>query len=246
MVRHLVVSGIYIIGIGIAASFIPKLKNLSTSIFASSGIVAVFIGFASQQAFSNIIGGIFIMVFKPFRVGDLLRFPGKEMTGIVEDITLRHTVIKSFENKRIIMPNSVIGNEIIENANIIDEKICKFFEIGISYDSNVDKAMSIIKAEAFMHKNFSDNRTLKEMNDGVEPIPVKIVSFGESSVNLKAWIWVDDNNSGFELIWDLNYIIKKRFEEEGINIPYPQRTVHIRREGGEKDEEKEKGTEKTL
>lgn len=230
LAKHLIMAIIYTIGIGIAASFVPKLKSLSTSIFASSGILAIVIGFASQQAFSNMVSGVFILAFKPFRLGDLLRIPGKEIVGTVEDITLRHTVIKNFENKRIIIPNSVIGAEVIENANIIEEKICKFFEIGISYNADVDRAMSIIKATAFMHKDFIDNRTLEEANNGEEAIPVRIIAFADSSVILRAWIWAKNNSAGNKLIWDLNYQIKKRFDEEGIEIPYPQRTVYIRKE----------------
>ncbi len=238
LAKHLVMAIIYTIGIGIAASFIPKLKSLSTSIFASSGILAIVIGFASQQAFSNMVSGVFILAFKPFRLGDLLRIPGKEIIGIVEDITLRHTVIKNFENKRIIIPNSVIGGEVIENANIIEEKVCKFFEIGISYNSNVDKAMSIIKATAFMHKDFIDNRTFEEANSGEEAIPVRIVAFADSAVMLKAWIWSKNNTAGNRMIWDLNYQIKKRFDEEGIEIPYPHRTVYFRKEGESEKKEK--------
>ena len=122
---------------------IPSLRELGLTLLASAGLIAAIIGLAAQQAFSNIISGIFIVIFKPFRVGDLIEISSQR--GIVEDITLRHTVIRNAENRRLIMPNSVISNETIINSHIKDSKICNFLEIGISYDSNIDKAIKIIQ-----------------------------------------------------------------------------------------------------
>ena len=122
---------------------IPKLKSLGVTIFAGAGILAAIIGFASQAAFSNIVSGIFIVIFKPFRLGDIVKISNL-YSGIVEDITLRHTVISDFENKRLIIPNSVISAETIHNANIVDKKVCNHIWYGISYDSDVDLATSII------------------------------------------------------------------------------------------------------
>ncbi len=227
------ISGIvYIFGAGVALSFIPGFKSVSQSIFAGSGILAIVLGFASQQALSNIVSGIFIELYKPFKIGDRITILGKTTIGIVEDITLRHTVIKTYENKRIIVPNSIISNELIENADIIDDKVCKFFEIGISYNSDIDRAINIIKEEILKHKNYFDNRTEKEKSDGeVPPITVKVVSYGDSSVNLKSWVWAKDNTAGLQFLWDLNYSVKKRFDAEGIEIPYPYRTIVIKKEG---------------
>ena len=103
---------------------IPYLKSLGTALFAGVSIVAIAIGFASQKAFSNLVSGIFILVSKPFKISDVLEFPNGKM-GSVEEITLRHTIIKDFENKRIIIPNSIIDNETIINNHIQDEKIRK-------------------------------------------------------------------------------------------------------------------------
>ena len=92
--KHSISAIIYILGISIAIYSIPELRAVSVSIFASAGILAVIIGFASQQAFSNIVSGIFIIIFKPFSVGNRIKI-SNEIGGIVEDITLRHTVIRN-------------------------------------------------------------------------------------------------------------------------------------------------------
>lgn len=105
-------------------SLIPQLKALAITLFAGAGIFLAILGFAAQQAFSNIISGIFIVIFKPFRVGDQIKI-GSFDDGIVEDITLRHTVINNFENKRVIIPNSIVSSETVVNDSITDLKICR-------------------------------------------------------------------------------------------------------------------------
>ena len=100
----------------------PGGKALAVSLFASAGIFAAIIGFASQEAFSNIVGGLFIVIFKPFRVEDRI-LVGVDKAGTVEDITLRHTVIRDFNNRRIIIPNSVVSSETVTNSTITDQKI---------------------------------------------------------------------------------------------------------------------------
>lgn len=222
---HFFTGLIYFLGFLLAIHSIPSLRGLSTSIFAGSGVIALIIGFASQQAVSNIVSGIFIAIFKPFRIGDRIKLVGKDFIGTVEDITLRHTVIRTFEQKRIIVPNSVISGEVVENANIVDQKIIKFFDIGISFDSDIDKAMQIIREEALKHPLYLDNRTEEEIADGVEAVKVWLIEFGDSAVNLRASIWVQNPTDAFELGCALNKSVKERFDKEGIEIPFPYRTI---------------------
>ena len=203
---------------------IPELKTIAVGLFAGAGILAIIVGFAGQQAFANIISGIFIIIFKPFRVGDIIRM-GDNFFGTVEDITLRHTVILNFENKRIIIPNSVISNETLVNDSIDDAKICRWIEFGISYDSDVEKAIKIIQEEAEKHPNCMDNRTKEEIENGVPQVVVRLISFGDFSINLRAYVWAKTTRDGFILHTDINRSIKKRFDKEGIEIPFPYRTI---------------------
>ncbi len=203
---------------------IPKLKALSLTLFAGAGILTAIALFASQQAFANIVSGIFIVIFKPFRVNDLVDV-GSLPKGRVEDITLRHTVIRNFENRRMIIPNSLISSEILVNSNIVDETICNFLDIGISYDSDIDKAMEIIRTEAMAHPNYLDNRTKEEVKNGTPPVVVRVMGFGDSSVNLRAFVWSMDHTSGFIMKTDLHKSIKEQFDKQGIEIPFPYRTI---------------------
>lgn len=222
---RLLFGAIYFLGGLLAIYTIPPLRELSISIFAGSSVLAIVIGFAAQQSIANIVSGSFIAIFKPFRIGDRIKFVGKDVTGVVEDITLRHTVIRTFENKRVVIPNSVVSVDVIENSNIVDEKVCRFFEIGISYDSDHDKAMDIIKQEVRKHPDFFDNRTEEEKSLGADPVKTKILGFGDFSVKLRAWIWAKDNTTGFNMICDLNKAVKERFDREDIEIPFPHRTI---------------------
>jgi len=224
--RRAVVAGIYIIGFGIAISMVPELRTLASSLLAGAGILAVSVGFASQQALSNIISGFFIILFKPFRVNDRLTI--NNLTGVVEDITLRHVVIRDLTNNRIVIPNATISQESIINSDIVEDKICKWIEIGISYDSNIKLARKIMKEEIMKHKFHIDPRTKKEKKDGVELAPVRVLELADSSVNLRAWAWANNAVEGFEMQCDLLESIKERFDAEGITIPFPQTDIHVK------------------
>jgi small conductance mechanosensitive channel len=203
---------------------IPGLRSLGLTLFASAGFITAILLFASQQALSNIISGVFIIASKPFRVNDIIKV-GSQRLGKVEDITLRHTVIRDFENRRIIIPNSVINAEIIINSSITDELICNFVDFGISYDSDVGKAMEIITREARSHPNFMDHRSDEEKDKGITEVRVRVIGFGDSSVNLRAYVWTADHSAGFALKTDLYRSVKETFDREGIEIPFPYRTL---------------------
>lgn len=216
---------VYTFGVIAIIYTIPPLQSIGKTLFAGAGIFAAILGFASQQAFSNIIGGIFLVLFKPFRVGDLIRV-GSKNEGFVEDITLRHTVIRDFENKRIVIPNSLISTETIHNSTIKDSKILNRIHFSISYESNIDVAIDIIKTHAMSHPNYIDNRSQTEMDNGTSPVDVKVISWDDSGITLRAYVWTKSQGDGFTLKTDMFYSVKKAFEENNIEIPYPHQ-VHL-------------------
>lgn len=203
---------------------IPQLKNVGTALFAGAGVLAAIVGFASQKAFANIISGIFIVLFKPFRVDDVLELNDAKM-GMVEEITLRHTVIRDFENRRIVIPNSIISEQTIINSHLSDERIHKHVVFQVSYDTNLDQAMDIIADEALNHPNCIDGRSEEDKAAGESPVVVRVVKHDESGISLKLWVWCDDAAKAFELKCDLLKSVKERFDEAGIEIPFPHRTI---------------------
>lgn len=203
---------------------IPYLKALGTALFAGAGIVAVIVGLASQKAFANIISGIFILMFKPFKISDIIEFKDGQK-GTVEEITLRHTVIKDYENRRIIIPNSIISEDTIINSSIQDEKIRKHVIFNISYDSNIDKAIDIIRDEALKHPLIIDNRSEKDKENETPMVVVRVTGLMDFSIELKAYIWTKGNDDAFLLKCDILKSVKERFDKEGIEIPFPYRTI---------------------
>lgn len=234
-IKNSVSSLVYTAAVIIIFYRIPSLRALGTALFAGAGIVAAIIGFASQKAFSNIISGVFILIFKPFRVGDTIEY-GQSMKGVVEEITLRHTVIKDYENRRVLVPNSIISDDTIINSNLTDTLIRKHVNLSISYDSDIDKAIHIIRDEARKHPLYLDMRSDEEKSQGVDDIIVRVIGLSDFSVDLKAYIWTDGNDNGFVLMTDLLKSVKERFDREGVEIPFPYRTVVYKKDLNEAKE----------
>jgi small conductance mechanosensitive channel len=165
-----------------------------------------------------------LVIFKPFSVGDRVKI-GQLYSGDVEDITLRHTIIKDFENRRIVIPNSMINNETIINSSLVEDKVCMFVDMGIALDSDISKAMSIMQDEGMKHKLFLDNRTTEQKERGDPPILVRVLGFSDNATQLRAYVWANNPDEGFDLKCDLNKSIKERFDREAIEVPYPRRII---------------------
>jgi small-conductance mechanosensitive channel len=213
---------IYTVGIGLAIRQYPPLQALASSLLAGAGILAVAIGFASQQAFSNIVSGIFIVMFKPFRVNDRLRVK-ENYTGTVEDITLRHTVIRDNENRRIIVPNSVIATEILVNANQGDGKVCKFLEFSVAMNSDIDKVRKIIAEEIEKHPLSIDPRSEAEIAAGKPLVEVRLTRFTDFAMVIRGYVWT--YGKAAETHMELLESVKKRFDTEGVEMPYPHHVI---------------------
>ena len=203
---------------------IPYLRTLGTALFAGAGIIAVVIGFATQNAFANIISGIFILIFKPFRVNDTIEFLNSTK-GVVEEITLRHTIIRNFENRRVIIPNGNISDDTIINSSILDQKIRMHIVFSISYDSSIEKATAIIREECMNNPDYLDNRTKEEKQNNNPDVLIRLIELSDFALNLKAYVWAKDNATAYALKCDVLKSAFDRFNKEGIEVPFPYRTI---------------------
>jgi len=227
--RHFLAAVIYIVGISLAIYSVPSMRTIANSMLAGAGILAVAVGFASQQTLSNIISGIFIVIFKPFRVNDRLKIRDT-LNGIVEDITLRHTVIRDFENRRIIVPNTLMGNEIIINSDFEDDRICNWLEIQLEHGTDINHAKDILEKAAAIHPYTLDNRTSEQIDEGTPKVKVRIVQINPVGISIRAWIWTANSAKGFELICDLYEIIYKKFNKEGISFSKLNQSLSVTKE----------------
>ena len=222
--RYVAIIGIYSVGVLFALLAFPSLKGVAQTALGGAGVIALIAGVASQEALANLVGGVFIISFKPFRIGDIIKVTDT-MVGTVTDITLRHTVIRNFENKMIVIPNAIINKEKLINYDLGELKICDRIEIGISYDSDIDLAKKIMQEECSRHPLILDNRSEIEILDGQPIVRVALTSLNDFSVTIRAWVWARDYSDSFNMRCDLLESIKKRFDREGIEIPFPYRTV---------------------
>lgn len=214
--RRICVYAIYIIGVASFLALIPGMEKVSNSILASAGILAMAVGFASQEALSNIISGMFIIFSKPFRVGDYIKLDAIT-EGTVTEITLRHTVIRNLENRMILVPNSVINKSTIVNSTIDDPSTKIAIEVGVSYATDLSRAMAVMSEEIHKHPLL-----LKE--DGKHnpyEVTIQVTQLGDSAITLRAYAWASTSGNAFAMKCDLLKNIKERFDRENIEIPFP-------------------------
>ena len=191
--------------------------KFSVTLLSGLGIGSVVLGLAAQESLKDFFGSFALVIGDAFEVGDFIECTSLGVSGTVEDITMRHTIIRTINNRRIIIPNGQLNSYTIENFNYSDNENMKLVDFTVYYESDVDKAMNIIKEE--MKKMYHPNP--KGKNKDVEFPKVRVASWNDSSITLRAWVWGKDNSETFENMYNLNYIIKKRFDKEGIGIPYP-------------------------
>lgn len=218
-----------VVGYAILDLFQPFQTVLKT-LLASGGVIAVVIGLAAQEAAGNFINGLMIVMFKPFKIGDLIKINNGELMGTVVDISLRHTVIQTYENTKIIVPNSVMDKAVLENVTAVNDRKVNFLELEISYESDLAKAMSIMSEEVKKHPQYMDGRSAEEKQQHVPEVVIRLIDFGESGIKLKATVYSKNNAQGYAMLSDIRIAVKKRFDEAGIVIPYPHRTVIMKKE----------------
>ena len=213
-IKKLVLYGLMIL---LALGQFDAFHKFSVTLLSGLGIGSVVLGLAAQESLKDFFGSFALVIGDAFEVGDFIECSNQGVSGTVEDITMRHTIIRTINNRRVIIPNSQMNSYTIENFNYSDNENMKLVDFTISYESDVDKAMKIIKDE--MKKLYKPNE--KGKNKDVEYPKVRVASWDESGISLRAWVWGKDNGEVFENMYKLNYVIKKRFESEGIEIPYP-------------------------
>lgn len=194
---------------------VPSLNRLTTSLLAGVSIVSVVIGFAAQSTLGNLVSGISLVIYKPFRRGDRLQLmaPTGLETGIVEELSLGYTVLRTFDNRRIVLSNGTIANQIMINLTSIDLKVMMSMTISIGYASDIDKARAIVIELAKAHA------------DVTEVVGCPVINLGASSIDLSLRAWCPDAATAKSVEFDLLEQIKKRFDEAGIEIPYAYQNV---------------------
>ena len=191
----------------------------TTSFIAVFGAAGLAVGLALQGSLSNFASGVLIVLFRPYRVGDWIEAAG--ISGSVEQVQILTTILKTGDNKQIIVPNSQIMDSIITNYSANETRRIDLI-VGVSYSDDIDKVRETIKELIA-----AEERIL------AEPAPTIAVSeLADSSVNFVVRPWAKTADY-WSVRFDLTEAIKKRFDEKGISIPFPQRDVHLYKESAD-------------
>lgn len=192
--------------------------DVKSILLRGSALVVAILGFAAQPVISDLICGLLISVNKPFQIGDRILIEGQE-PGIVESITLRHTVIRIYDGLRVIVPNSQMNSKIVTNTSYrMKDRRGIHMQFAVSYDTDVQKAMDLIR-DCVEDSPY----TLSIETDGIheDSGPVYFRKFADSALILETTIWVSRETSNDKAVTDVNTRVLQMFREHGIEIPYP-------------------------
>ena len=199
------------------ASLIPALRALLGTLVAGAGITAVVIGFAAKSTLANLISGLSLTFYRPIRIGDKVNLEGEN--GVIEDITLRHTIMRTWENKRLVIPNEKLDQMSLVNYSLVDPKVLLAVTMGVSYDADLDLARRLILEEA------ATNPHLMPAGQAPTPPKVLVTEWAESAVELRFLGWAPDWDHYWSAKHHLLEAVKKRFDAHGVEIPFPCRTL---------------------
>jgi small conductance mechanosensitive channel len=193
--------------------FASMLGIQTASFIAILGAAGLAIGLALQGSLANFAGGVLILLFRPFKNGDAIKAQG--YVGSVEEIQIFNTILKTFDNQRIIIPNALLSNGCVTNINVNGTRRVDMV-FGIGYNDDITKAKALLRSiiEA-------DKRVLKD-----QPVDIWVGEHGESSVNLFVRPWANAEDY-WGIYFDMMEKVKIEFDKENISIPFPQRDVHI-------------------
>lgn len=180
---------------------------------AIAGALVLAVGFATQDIIANFVAGVFILKDEPFRTGDWIEWDGN--VGVVREITIRITKLDTFDNELVTVPNSDLANSVVTNP-VANDTLRVTYDFGIDYGDDIDHAQQVIT-------------DVGQAVDGVltEPAPTApVTDLGDSAVVLQGRVWIDPDESGAGAVKAAFVTaVKERFDEEGIDMPYPHTEV---------------------
>ena len=216
LLKNVLRFAVYVLGIVTAVKQIPSLSTAVTAILAGSGILAVAIGFAAQESFGNLVSGLILSIFRPFDVGDRVQIKSQDITGNIEDITLRHTVIRTILGTRLIVPNSVMSSAVVENTHFMEgEPTRNFLDVDVSYDSDLNVAKRLMEEVVTSHPLYI----------GPKPLTIYVREFTSSGVSLRAIVATRTVDESFIACSEMRQKVKEAFQANGVTIPFTTVTI---------------------
>ncbi len=190
-------------------------KSLAKTILLSSSLLIAVVGFAFQRSLEDIIAGFMISFYRPFEIGDRINITEKNISGYIENITIRHTIIKTFMNSRLIIPNSVMNREILENANMTNPMSSGFVDFSVDRYTDIALAEKIIKSAIINEKESINFDGINE-----KPSPsIYVNSVTDNAINLRASVWTKSIEENFTACSNIRKTVLKEFQKNNIESP---------------------------
>jgi small-conductance mechanosensitive channel len=204
------------------AHFVPALSSLGAASLTSLSVITIIVGLAAQNTLGNLVAGISLLLYRPFKLGDRLQVlaPTGVETGIVENLTLGYTWLKTDDNRRVVVPNSLMASQTAINLTGDDPRVICSVPISISYGSDIDKARAILIELAGQHSKTK------------QVFACPLTQLGSSGMVLTLDVWCADALTAITVRCDLLEQATKRFAIEGIGIPIPQTIVVLKDASG--------------
>ena len=206
---------IYVTALVLYTHLIPSLRSLGTALLTGASVSAIVIGLAAQNTLGNFIAGLSLLLYRPLDVGDRVQVTaptGLEM-GTVKSVTLGYTILQTLDNRHVVVPNSLMANQVTVNLTRVNPRVMAMIPVGISYSADIDQARKIMIETAQAHPLVQE----------VDSCPV--TDLGESSVTLSLRAWCATPDHSRQVTYALYEQIKKNFDSAGIEIPFPYRNV---------------------
>ncbi len=222
MLKHISVGFVYVIGFILIFYTIPGLRSLSSTLLASVGLIGIIFGIAAQDTFGNIISGIALVFFQPFRVGDLITV--NDNYGRITDINLRQTTMLTSDDRIIIIPNSTLNKETVINWTYDDTVVRWSFTVPIANESDLDTARTILVEEAKKNPNVLTREALMRKNPSfTEPVRARVSGMDGNGTYLLLDFWVNDRDNAYSAEYAIREGIRRRFAAEpNVDVPTTQ------------------------
>lgn len=220
--KHFITAFIYLVGACLALSLIPQFRAVAYSILAGSGLVSLILTFTSREAFSNLLSGMVIALFRPFQVGNHVKI-GKDIEGKVKDITLHHTIIITEHQNHLMIPNATITSQTIENITWHAPEIAIPFDLYISYKADIDKVIDTVQAIIAEHPLLIDKRSEEDKTQKKSVVEANVEKLLPGAIHVRAWIYAKNEGEAYRISCDSFRKVKKAFDAK--NIPFPETII---------------------
>jgi small conductance mechanosensitive channel len=190
------------------AHLIPALQSMGHAWLASVGVVSVVFGLAAQNTLGNLVAGISLLLYRPFSLGDQMQItaPTGVETGVVESLNLGYTILRTPDNRRIVVPNSTMASQTSINLSILDQRLLCVVPFNFNYDADIEKVRAILIDLA------------KQLSKDSAPAECPVTAFGGGTVTLTLKVWCADFHASVQLKYSLFEAAKIRFKAEGIEL----------------------------